>query len=144
MKGLLKRHRPGAGVQVARWTLDQPPQLRTLRSALQTAVRSRALPATVDMTDLLERLLIVATELAGNALRHGQPPAVVALLHADGHLIVDVADRDPAGEPAVDDQRPAGTGGLGLPLAQRLAEDVGWYATDDGKHVWAAIAVAPA
>ncbi|NMO54265.1 ATP-binding protein [Actinoplanes sp. TBRC 11911] len=144
MKGWRKRHPPGATEQVARWTLDQPPQLRTLRTALQTAVRSRALPATVDVTDLLERLLIVATELAGNALRHGQPPAVVALLQVDGQLIVDVADRDPVGEPGVDEQRPAGAGGLGLPLAQRLAQDVGWYATEDGKHVWAAIAVVAA
>jgi hypothetical protein len=36
-----------------------------------------------------------------------------------------------------DPQRPLGTGGLGLPLTERLAQNVGWYPTATGKHVWA-------
>jgi hypothetical protein len=59
------------------------------------AVRAYAPENAVDLADLAERLMIAATELAGNALRHGKPPTIVALLRADGHLIIDVTDNDP-------------------------------------------------
>lgn len=131
------RRPPGIDEEIARWAIDQPPKLRQLRRALHEAVAAAQLPVTVDVTDLAERLVIVATELAGNALRHGRPPTVVALLRADGHLIVDVGDGDLDGAPVVDAGRRSGVGGWGLPLAQRLAEDVGWYPTTSGKHVWA-------
>jgi serine/threonine-protein kinase RsbW len=125
--------------EIARWTLDQPPALETLRTGLQRAVSAYAPENAVDLTDLTERLMIAATELAGNALRHGQPPTVVALLRADGHLIIDVTDNDPTTRPTVDPDRPHG--GLGLTLTQRLAQEVGWYPTDTDKHVWAQFAV---
>ena len=136
MTGWEVRHPPGIDEEIARWTLDRPPELRDLRAAVGQAVLRRVM-ATVDVADLVERLMIVATELAGNALRHGRSPTVVALLRADGHLIIDVVDQDPHTVPAVDPQRPLGTGGLGLPLAERLAQRVGWYPTATGKHVWA-------
>jgi serine/threonine-protein kinase RsbW len=86
--------------------------------------------------------MIAATELAGNALRHGRPPTVVALLRADGHLIIDVTDNDPTTRPAVDAHRPHGSGSLGLTVTQRLAEEVGWYPTGTDKHVWAQFTIA--
>jgi serine/threonine-protein kinase RsbW len=130
---------PRADEEVARWRVDQPPQLAAMRAALHRAISALRLGA-VDMTDLAERLMFVATELAGNALRHGRPPTVVVLLRADGHLIVDVRDnaRD---RPAVDPARPAGEGGLGLPLTERLAQEVGWYPAAASKHVWALFSV---
>jgi serine/threonine-protein kinase RsbW len=128
---------PSPDHEIARWTLDRPPALETLRVGLHRAVSASALEITVDLNDLTERLMIAATELAGNALRHGQPPTVVALLRADGHLIIDVIDNDPTSRPTIDPDRPPGTGGLGLPLTQRLAQDVGWYPTGTDKHVWA-------
>jgi signal transduction histidine kinase len=160
------RQPPGTGEEFARWTLDGPPQLRTLRANLQEAAAAATLPAppdaadlaatlrappdaadltarspappdTADLTEVVERLMIVATELAGNALRHGRPPTVVALRRAGGHLLIDVVDHDPESRPVVDAGRPAGTGGLGLPLAERLAQEVGWYPAGTAKHVWA-------
>jgi serine/threonine-protein kinase RsbW len=136
MTGWKVRHPPVIDEEIARWTLDRPPELRSLRAAVRQAVLRRV-RVTVDVEDLVERLMIVATELAGNALRHGGSPTVVALLRADGHLIVDVVDQDPGTVPAVDRRRPLGAGGLGLPLAERLAQHVGWYPTTTGKHVWA-------
>jgi len=130
------RRPPVIDEEIARWTLNRPPELRTLRAAVRQAVLRRVM-VTVDVADLVERLMIVATELAGNALRYGRSPTVVALLRADGHLIVDVLDQDPNTVPAVDRHRPLGAGGLGLPLAARLAQQVGWYPTTAGKHVWA-------
>src|SRR5690349_16259808 len=111
MTGWSLRHPPGTDQEVARWTLDQPPQLQALRAGLREAV-----PA--ELADVTESLMVVATELAGNALRHGRPPAVVALRRANRHLLLDVADHDPSSRPVVDASRTPGTGGLGLPLAE--------------------------
>jgi serine/threonine-protein kinase RsbW len=140
MTGWRLRRPPDVEAELARWVLAAPHELSLLRAALVTAVAERAPAATVDVVDLEERLMIVATELAGNALRHGSPPAVVALLQADGRLILDVVDNDPDRRPAIDEARAAGDGGLGLPMAARLAEEVGWYPTGTGKHVWALFA----
>ena len=137
MTGWTNRHPLPPDEEVARWTLDRPPALETLRAGLQRAVSAYAPENAVDLTDLTERLMIAATELAGNALRHGQPPTVVALLRADGHLIIDVTDHDPTTRPTPDPVRPDSTGGRGLTLTQRLAQEVGWYPTSTDKHVWA-------
>ena len=131
------RHPLPPDEEVARWTLDRPPALETLRAGLQRALSAHAPGNGVDLSDLTERLMIAATELAGNALRHGRPPTVVALLRADGHLIIDVTDNDPTTRPIADPDRPRSAGGLGLTLTQRLAHEVGWYPTSTDKHVWA-------
>ncbi|MEU4625666.1 ATP-binding protein [Actinoplanes sp. NPDC023801] len=141
MTGWKKRRPQGIDEEIARWVLDQPPQLRQLRIALQQAVAARAVPDPAALEELAERLILVATELAGNALRHGRPPTVVALLRADGHLILDVADNEPGAVPVTGVPRAPGTGGLGLHLAERFAEQVGWYATASDKHVWAEFAL---
>ncbi|WP_239118617.1 ATP-binding protein [Paractinoplanes ferrugineus] len=127
---------PPVDEHIAAWTIDEPPGLQSLRAALLRAVADRADFVAADTEDLAERLVIVATELAGNALRHSRPPTVVALLRSDGHLVLDVLDNDPRSAPTVERRAP-GAGGLGLQLTERLAQEVGWYATDGGKHVWA-------
>ncbi|MEU4215871.1 ATP-binding protein [Actinoplanes sp. NPDC026623] len=136
------RHPMPPDEEIARWTLDRPPALEAVRAGLQRAVRAHAPKNAADLADLAERLMIAATELAGNALRHGKPPTVVALLRADGHLIIDVTDNDPTTRPTVDPDRRPGSGGLGLTLTQRLAQEVGWYPTDTDKHVWAQFTIA--
>jgi anti-sigma regulatory factor (Ser/Thr protein kinase) len=144
MTGWKRRSLPDIDEEIARWTLDQPPELAAVRTALHRVLRDRLPGSTDDLEDLAERLVIVATELAGNALRHARPPTVVVLLRADGHLIVDVIDSEPGSGPAVDSQRRPGEGGLGLPLAEHLAEDVGWFTAGRRKHVWAQFTIRPA
>ena len=140
MAGWNIRYPPSPDEELGRWVLGDAPHLQSLRAGLQRAVLGRA--DVENREDLAERLVIVATELAGNALRHGRPPTVVILQRSDGHLVVDVADAAPDAVPAVADQRTAGYGGLGLVLAQRLALEVGWYPTGVGKRVWATFALA--
>jgi serine/threonine-protein kinase RsbW len=115
-------------VEVRRWTLDSFRGLHGLRAALRD---------TVAATGLSDRIAVVATELATNALRHGLPPTVVRLLRVDDRLIIDVADRDLTGAPLLADDRPLGAGGLGLRLTRTFATEVGWYTTEVTKHVWA-------
>jgi hypothetical protein len=63
-------------------------------------------------------------------------PTVVRLMRQDDRLVLDVADHDLAASPQPAD-RPLGKGGLGLRLTQTFAAEVGWYTTDETKHVWA-------
>jgi serine/threonine-protein kinase RsbW len=118
--------------EICRWTLANFGDLRRLRADLR---------ATVDVAaagpDVVDRMTVVANELATNALRHGLPPTVVRLLREGDRLIIEVSDRDREGEPRVAENRPPGGGGLGLQLTRTFAIDVGWYTTELTKHVWA-------
>lgn len=120
--------------EICSWTLGTFSDLRNLRAGLRAAVT----PAIrTGPSDAVDRMALVVTELATNALRHGLPPTVVRLLRAGDRLIIDVADHDRHAEPAVDTGRPLGAGGLGLQLTRTFALDVGWYSTEVTKHVWA-------
>jgi serine/threonine-protein kinase RsbW len=141
MTGWSERRPSGADEEIGRWTISGPPQLEDLRVALREVATAEVASAGADPADLAERLTIVTTELAGNALRHGRPPAVVAVLRCDGRLLVDVADADARSAPVVSEDRPPGAGGLGLRLAERLSDEVGWFTAAAGKHVWAALPV---
>ncbi len=126
-------------VEIHSWTLDSFTELRQLRAALREVVIEEPVVESpdVDLDDVFDRMAVVATELATNALRHGLPPTVVRLLREDDHLILDVADHDLQAQPHLDVDRPLGAGGLGLQLTKTFAIDVGWYITDVTKHVWA-------
>jgi hypothetical protein len=67
-------------------------------------------------------------------------PTVVRLLRLDDRLIIDVSDHDLTTTPQLADDRPIGAGGLGLRLTRSFATELGWYATDVTKHVWASFA----
>ena len=118
--------------EICRWTLASFGDLRGLRAELRAALAGPA-----PNGDVTDRMTVVANELATNALRHGRPPTVVRLLRQDDRLIIDVADHDRDAEPKVAADRPLGAGGLGLQLTKTFAADVGWYATEATKHVWA-------
>ncbi|WP_433793186.1 ATP-binding protein [Actinoplanes sp. CA-252034] len=122
-----------AATELRHWSLDSVGELRDLRAGLRQAVAGTSL----DDEDGLDRITVVATELATNALRHGRAPTHIRLLREPGALILDVADHDLAGEPLFDEDRPIGLGGLGLRLAQTFATDVGWYRTAKTKNIWA-------
>ncbi|MET0419909.1 MAG: ATP-binding protein [Actinoplanes sp.] len=123
-----------AAVEVSRWTLGAFPELRALRAALRKEIVHEP---SEELGDLFDRIAVVATELATNALRHGLPPTVVRLMRDDDRLILDVADHDLSAAPQLDEDRPPGDGGLGMQLAKTFAIDVGWYRAGVTKHVWA-------
>lgn len=120
-------------IEICRWDLTDVGGLSYLRAGLRETVAGTSL----DTEDGLDRLAVVATELATNALRHGRPPTVIRLLRQPGLLILDVADHDLAGEPHFDISRPVGLGGLGLRLVKAFATGFGWQRTAYTKHIWA-------
>jgi len=128
---------PPAMTESHQWVLDSPVQLRSLRDCLHQAITGQPLPAGAELDEIPEKVALVATELATNALRHGLPPTIVRLGRHDRVFVLDVADHSPEVVPHYVDDRPPGAGGLGLRLAHKLAFDLGWYIENDTKHVWA-------
>jgi hypothetical protein len=117
--------------------LCSPQDLRVLRASLHEALTGNDLVDGGRLDEVPELVVLVATELATNALRHGLPPTIVTLSASDDYFYLDVADHDLSTVPELADFQPIGSGGRGLQLALALSLDVGWYATDDAKHIWA-------
>jgi serine/threonine-protein kinase RsbW len=131
---------PPNAVELHRWALTSGDDLRTLRAALSEALES-PLPASLD--DLPERVALVATELATNALQHGLPPTTVRLLRHDDCFFVDVADHAPDSLPHVIATNLTDQRGRGMAIARSMALQVGWYISAQVKHVWASFPAAP-
>lgn len=121
---------------VHRWVLDSSAELHQLRAGLQREIRSRS-SELAHLDGVADNLVLVASELATNAIRHGIPPTIVELLQSRTRFLLTVADHDLSREPRIAGGRPAGNGGFGLQIARRLAVDVGWYRTPTTKVVWA-------
>jgi hypothetical protein len=85
---------------------------------------------------VIDDALLLVTELATNALRHGAGRPVLRLSVGAGHVRIEVFDDDPA--PPV--RRPPGAdGGWGLALVERLSLAWGTTRRGPGKVVWCAL-----
>ncbi|MGW3965628.1 ATP-binding protein [Amycolatopsis sp. NPDC005003] len=85
--------------------------------------------------------LLVVTELATNALRHGRGEPVLRLSVDGGDVRIEVFDDNPA--PPV--RRPAGDdGGWGLALVDRLSSVRGTERHGRGKVVWCVLSASSA
>jgi serine/threonine-protein kinase RsbW len=137
--GLPSSTPPGDFVLERTWVLDSLHQLAQLRAGIVDAIATEGWsgPLPKDLDRVPHTMVLVASELATNGLRHGIPPTTVRLLRSGGSYLLDVADHDLGTAPYIAEGRPPGHGGFGLQIARRLALDVGWYATDTTKHVWA-------
>lgn len=129
---------PPAAEELRRWVISSPSELQVLRAQLHATLLGHE-PGDGDrLADVPERMLLVVTELATNAMKHGLPPTEIRLLRSETQFMLDVADRDLDRVPEVnDDAENRGIGGRGLMIARSLSLDVGWYATEDAKHIWA-------
>ena len=80
-------------------------------------------------------VLLIAHELASNALLHARSAFVVRLRRRDGWLRVEVDDAS-VQPPRVGPASPSALGGRGLVLVEALAETWGWELRNGGKSVW--------
>ncbi len=140
--GLPLSEPPEGFTPVRQWSLAATGQLRTLRSELAEEIGAGAGSSPHDLESTPGKLVLIATELAANALTHGLPPTLVSLSRTEDQWLLDVADHDPESEPVYAGARITGAGGLGLHLARRLSLEVGWYATGATKNIWATFPVA--
>lgn len=138
----LKASRPPAHFRpVRRWVLDTVAELHQFRAGLQEELNTRAheFPDR-PLGGVADHLVLVASELATNGIRHGRPPTIVELCQHAGRFLLTVADHDLGSVPRIAGDRAPGEGGFGLQIARRLSVDVGWYRTDEVKVVWAELA----
>ncbi|WP_454051729.1 ATP-binding protein [Cellulomonas sp. Marseille-Q8402] len=139
--GLLTSRPPERFRPVREWVLYDTLGLAGVRRELLAAITGGGAAPASTLAGVPERMILVASELATNALTHGLPPTLVGLSTDGRDFLLDVGDHDLSTEPRVAGGRPLGEGGFGLHIARRLSQEVGWYATATTKHVWAVFAV---
>jgi anti-sigma regulatory factor (Ser/Thr protein kinase) len=118
--------------------VELPPDLTAAREA--RAATRHALPRW-RLTALLDPVLLVVSELVGNATRHGRPPINLRLRKAGRGVRVDVHDEE-ARPPAVPGPDPShdAESGRGMLLVDAVASESGVEQIDgDGKVVWARV-----
>ncbi|WP_329395908.1 ATP-binding protein [Streptomyces melanogenes] len=84
----------------------------------------------------VEDVLLLVSEVATNACRHGDAPYELRLDRVDGKLWVQVSDHSPHGPHPHGRHRPAASSGHGLYLLQNLSSAWGWVPRGAGKTVW--------
>jgi hypothetical protein len=136
-EGLLSSDPPPRYTLVRAWTLDSASQLTEMRAEILREITSDGAVAQDELGPVAHHMVLVASELATNALEHGKPPTIVRLLSDGTTYLLDVADHDLNTTPYVAGARIPGNGGFGLQIARRLSQDVGWYTAQQTKHVWA-------
>ena len=131
----MEREAPEAAGEVV--TVELPPGVHApgdARRATRDVLRRWELPALVD------RVVLVVSELVTNSVRYGRPPLRLDLRRLRGCIRVDVHDTVPEepvlhGRPGVADDRESGRG---LLIVSAVADDVGVeQVPGDGKHVYA-------
>jgi anti-sigma regulatory factor (Ser/Thr protein kinase) len=132
---------PPHTVELDCWSITCAAELSSLRVSLCQAV-TRLQPSAADsIGEVAERVALVATELATNALQHGLPPTTVRLLRHDDRLVLDVADHDPGTTPHGPAASSTNNRGRGLAIVRSMSLQVGWYATGRTKHIWASFPI---
>jgi anti-sigma regulatory factor (Ser/Thr protein kinase) len=132
---------PGGKVQLGQWALETFAELRLLRASLRRTLTGEVAAGGGAPDNVPDRMVVIATELAANAMAHAKPPTTVRLFRTESTLILDVADNDPWIVPQFAAEHPSRAGGLGMFLARKLSDDIGWYVADGTKHVWAQVAI---
>lgn len=122
---------------VEEWVLSSTEDLSALRAGLMGTLERHGAKSTGRLSSTPDKLVLIASELATNALRHGLPPTIVRLARHHERFLLEVADHNTSTEPVYAGRRIPGAGGVGLHMARQLSLDVGWYRTDDVKTVWA-------
>jgi serine/threonine-protein kinase RsbW len=139
---VLNAQPPAERQQLERWTLESFGELHALRGSLQQIVIERIPDGDVGRV-VSERLAIVATELATNAMAHAGPPTTVRLFRTRTSFIVEASDNDPGTAPRIAEHPALGVGGLGLRLVHDLSVGMGYHLDGGTKWVWAEVGTRP-
>jgi serine/threonine-protein kinase RsbW len=123
--------------ELHRWVLDDVQDLQVLRDDLLTVLHRHRLTIAEALDERIDRIALLASELAINAIVQGCAPSIIRLLLADGCFILDVADHDLSPHTPPPDAGPCASDGRGLLLARQLSLDVSWYLTGTASHIWA-------
>jgi anti-sigma regulatory factor (Ser/Thr protein kinase) len=121
--------------------VELPPDLTAATEA--RAATRRVLPHW-RLGSLLDPVLIVVSELVGNAVRHGRPPVDLKLRKSGAGVRVDVHDEDPALPAGASAAVDTAESGRGMFLVDAFASESGVESIEgDGKVVWARVEQEP-
>jgi anti-sigma regulatory factor (Ser/Thr protein kinase) len=112
-----------------------------IRRAREFAVAAAGADAAPQQrTELAERLALVVSELASNAVLHAGTPFTVRVWRGPDRVRVEVMDRSDR-LPAPRDHDPTAVSGRGLAIVGTLADRWGVEVVSGGKCVWAELPV---
>ncbi|MFJ5925988.1 SpoIIE family protein phosphatase [Kitasatospora sp. NPDC092948] len=127
---LLARTRALPDERVAVWTLpDDPAVVRTARRLAEHQLAAWELEGLEFTTEL------IVSELVTNAIRYGEPPIRLRMIHDQG-LICEVSDNS-ASSPHMRRAKSTDEGGRGLFIIGHLAQRWGTRSGRHGKTIWA-------
>jgi hypothetical protein len=126
---------------VRSWDLLGVGQLAGLRAGIRATVMQGHEDVAVihPLIRVEERLALVGTELATNAIRHARRPIELGLARYESGWLVTVSDSMPEVCPQLRAHRAGEIGGRGLAVVERVSSRLGWYAEPSRKHVWALV-----
>ena len=114
-------------------------ELSKLRARLRATLTGSPTVVDPEREHWSERLVLIADELASNALRHAHPPVAVALSRLASRWLVTVSDTSAEVPPEPAKGRDPGLGGFGLYVVADLSVAHGWSRERGLKSVWAVI-----
>jgi anti-sigma regulatory factor (Ser/Thr protein kinase) len=132
---LLARTRGLPATQVATWDIPADPSLvAAIRKQVVGQLERWRLTETAFTAEL------VVSELVTNAIRYGERPIRLRLIHDAAILICEVSDASPTA-PHLRRAKTYDEGGRGLLLVAQLTQRWGTRHTPDGKTIWAEMAL---
>ena len=118
-------------------------ELARLRSRLRLTTTGSATVEHPEQDHWSERLVLIADELASNALRHGGAPVAAALSRVGDRWLIAVSDSAADVPPTPAQGRDPGKGGFGLYLVADLSVAHGWTSVGRvRKTTWAVVVAA--
>jgi anti-sigma regulatory factor (Ser/Thr protein kinase) len=132
---LLARTHGLAPAQVATWDIPADPALvAPIRKQVVDQLGAWGLSAATFTAEL------VVSELVTNAIRYGEPPIRLRLIHDSETLICEVSDSSHTA-PHLRRAKTYDEGGRGLLLVAQLTQRWGSRHTADGKTIWAELSL---
>ena len=129
----------GGFADIWRQDLNSIAELVHLRARLRAELTGSATVVHPEREHWSERLVLIADELASNALRHGDAPVRAALSRSGDDWMIAVADSAAGSPPQPAEGRDPSRGGFGLYLVADLAQAHGWHSQESEKVVWAVL-----
>jgi serine/threonine-protein kinase RsbW len=117
------------------WVLpDDMSAARVARSLVERSLASMGVTG-----ESRDDAVLIASELAANGVRHGEPPVTLRLATHDDRLRITVANHGASPDPRILTADPDAEHGRGLAMVEALAAEVGWDRDADRLDVWADI-----
>jgi anti-sigma regulatory factor (Ser/Thr protein kinase) len=129
---------------IVEWVLpDDLSAAGEARRHIADELGSRGVPDTI-----ADDAVLVGSELAANAVRHGTPPILLQLDYSADRLRITVSNRVPgegdATQPRIVAADLGDDHGRGLAIVAKIASASGWERTGDQLDVWAELGLNPA